>query len=123
MVSQSFLWACSSSPDVDGPASAAIWADCKVGDDASNLPTSSNLAAFNLLLSISPGVGGASSLGTGGSANAGDSWGVACTCAHILTFHVFLPLLLLGVTLVLAILELKENQPISSQNSFAKVIF
>ena len=32
MVGQSFLWA-GSSPKADGPASAAIWANCQVGND------------------------------------------------------------------------------------------
>ena len=36
---QSFLWAGSSPPDLDGLASAAIWTNCQVGDDDSDCPT------------------------------------------------------------------------------------
>ena len=35
IVGQSFLWA-GSSPEADGPASAAIWANCRVSNDDSN---------------------------------------------------------------------------------------
>ena len=37
MVGQSFLLASFSLPDIDGPASAAIWANCHVSDDSVNL--------------------------------------------------------------------------------------
>ena len=111
MVSQSFLLAGSSPPDIDGPYSAAIWANCWVGDDSSNLPTSSNLSVSTFLLSILPGVGGASSSGAG----------MAWTSAHIFIFRAFLPSLIQAVFFILAMLELKENQPIRSQSSFARV--
>ena len=38
MVGWSFLQAGSSPPNIDGPASAAIWTNCWVGDDSSDLP-------------------------------------------------------------------------------------
>ena len=53
MVSLSFLQAGSSPPDIDGPASAAIWANCWVGDDSSDLPTSPSLSDSSILLSNS----------------------------------------------------------------------
>ena len=58
MVSWSLLLPGSSPPNVDGPASAAIWANCQVSDDSGDLPTSSNFSASALLLSISFGVEG-----------------------------------------------------------------
>ena len=41
-VGQSFLLAGSSSPDLDGPASVAIWTNCWVSDDEGDLPTPSS---------------------------------------------------------------------------------
>ena len=79
-VSQTFLLAGSSTPDIDGLASAAIWANCQVGNDSSNLPIS-NFSASTFLLSILPGIGGASSSGAG----------VAWTSAHVFIFRVFFP--------------------------------
>ena len=91
-VGWSFLLASSSLPNVDGPASAASWANCQVGNDSSNLPTYSNISASTLLLSISPGVGGASTSGTGGSASVWGSTGGACTSTHVFYIcRAFLP--------------------------------
>ena len=39
MVGWSFLLTVSSLPNVDGPASSAIWANCQVGNDEGDLPT------------------------------------------------------------------------------------
>ena len=89
MVGQSFLLASSSLPNIDGPASTAIWANYQVGDDSSDLPTSSNFSVSTFLLSISPGVGRASTSCNGGSASAGGSTGAACTLTHVFTFWVF----------------------------------
>ena len=44
MVGQNFILAGSSLPDIDGPASAAIWANCQVGDDSGDLPISPRLS-------------------------------------------------------------------------------
>ena len=52
MVGQSFLWT-GSSPEADGPASAAIWANCQVGNDDGDLPTSSSHLASSTCLSAS----------------------------------------------------------------------
>ena len=50
-----------STPDsFDGLASTAIWANCHVGDNSGDLPTSSNFSTSNFLLSISVCKGGAS---------------------------------------------------------------
>ena len=52
MVGWSFL-AAGSSPEADGPASTAIWANCWVGDDDRDQPTSSScLASLNPPLSL-----------------------------------------------------------------------
>ena len=67
----------SSPPDVDGLASAAIWANCQVGDDPGDLPTSPSLSASSTLFSNALWVGnslclgGVSLPGTGGSTSAG----------------------------------------------------
>ena len=52
MVGQSSLLT-GSSPKADGPASAAIWANCQVGNDDGNLPTSSSHLASSTHLSAS----------------------------------------------------------------------
>ena len=52
-VGQSFLLAGSFLPNVDGLASAAIWANCWVGDNSSDLPTSPNFSGSSTLLSNS----------------------------------------------------------------------
>ena len=52
-VSQSLLLACSSPPNIDGLASAAIWANCWASDDSGNLPISSNLCSPPLHLTWS----------------------------------------------------------------------
>ena len=44
MVGESFLWA-GSSPEADGLASAAIWANCRVSNDDGDQPTSTSLFA------------------------------------------------------------------------------
>ena len=105
-----FLLTGSSPPNINGLASVAIWANCQVGDDSSDLPTSSSLLVFTLLLLTSPGVGGASSVSTGGSASVGGSVGAACTSTLVLTFLPFPFSSFLGVIFVLAILEWKTNQ-------------
>ena len=51
-VGQSFLLT-GSSPEADGPASAAIWANYQVGDDDGDLPTSSSHLASSTHLSAS----------------------------------------------------------------------
>ena len=51
-VGWSFLSA-GSSPETDGLASAAIWANCQVGNNDSNLPTSSSCLASSTHLSAS----------------------------------------------------------------------
>ena len=54
-VGQSFLWT-GSSPKADGSASAAIWANCWVGNDDGDLPTSSSHLASSTYLSASSNV-------------------------------------------------------------------
>ena len=52
-VSWSFLLAGSFPPEVDGLASTVIWANCWVGDDSGDLPTSPNFTASSILFSNS----------------------------------------------------------------------
>ena len=52
-VGQSFLLTGSSLPDIDGPASTATWANCQVGNDEGDLPTSSSLLSSSTCFSAS----------------------------------------------------------------------
>ena len=61
-----------SSPKADGPASTAIWANCQVGDDDGDLPTSSSHLASSTHFSASYNVFSASLVGEGFLA--GDGW-------------------------------------------------
>ena len=71
MVGGSFLQT-GSSPKADGPASTAIWANCQVGNDDSDLPTSSSHLASSTCLSASSTVFSTSLMGEGFLA--GDGW-------------------------------------------------
>ena len=71
MVGQSFLQT-GSSPKADGLASAAIWANCRVGDNDGNLPTSSSCLASSTCLSASSTLFSTSLAGEGFLA--GDGW-------------------------------------------------
>ena len=55
MIGQSFLLAGFSLPDVDGPASAAIWTHCQVGNNPSNLSQLLSLLYPPLQLTLSRG--------------------------------------------------------------------
>ena len=72
-VSQSSLLVGSSWPKVYGPASAAIWANCWVGNDDSDLPTSFTLLASSTCFSASSTCFFSSSL-VGEGFLAGDGW-------------------------------------------------
>ena len=109
MVSLSFLWASSSPPNIDGPASTAIWANCWVGNDSGNLTTSPNFSVSSILFSNSLWVGGVSTSGTWESVSAGGSCS-EYTCTLVLTCRAFLPSPILGIFLVLAILKKKTSQ-------------
>ena len=52
-VGQSFLLTGSSLPEADGPTSVAIWANCQVGNNDGNLPTSSSHLTSSTYLSAS----------------------------------------------------------------------
>ena len=71
MVGWSFLWT-GSSPKADGPVSSAIWAKCWVGNDDSDLPTSSSHLASSTCLSASSTIFSASLVGE--DFLAGDWW-------------------------------------------------
>ena len=74
MVDQSFLLTSSSPPNIDGLASTAIWANCQVGDDPSDLPTSPSHSASMILLFSSLGLGGVSGTGMGDPQVLGVPW-------------------------------------------------
>ena len=71
MVGQSFFLA-GSSPKTDGLASAAIWANCWVGNNDGNLPTSSSHLASSTHLSASSTIFSTSLVGEGFLA--GEGW-------------------------------------------------
>ena len=107
-VSLIFLLAGSSLPNIDGPASAAIWANCQVSNIEGDLLTPLSCSASAILLIISSSCGGASLAGVGGcTSDKGllslPSTFVAALVYRILVTPSFLPCW--GVTLVLAILE------------------
>ena len=64
MAGQSFLQV-GSSPKADGPASAAIWANCWVGNDDGDHPTSSSHPASSTHLTISSSICATSLAGEG----------------------------------------------------------
>ena len=66
-VNWSFLLTVSFLFDVDGPASAAIWAICWVGKDEDDLPTPSSCSAYAIQHIISSACGGTSLAGVGGA--------------------------------------------------------
>ena len=70
-VDQSFLWT-GSYPKADGLASAAIWANCQVGNNDSDLPTSSSHLASSTCLSASSIIFSTSHMGEGFLA--GNGW-------------------------------------------------
>ena len=71
MLGQSFLLT-GSSPKADGPVSAAIWANCWVGDDDGDLSTSSSCLDSSTHLSASSTIFSTSLMGEGFLA--GDGW-------------------------------------------------
>ena len=71
-VGQSFLLTGSSLPKSDGLASTAIWANCWVGDDDRDLPTSSSHLTSSTCLSASSNFFSSSLMGEGFLA--GDRW-------------------------------------------------
>ena len=111
MVGQSFLLT-GSSPEADGPASAAIWANCWVGNNDRDLPTPSSCLASSTCLSASSNLFSSSLAGEGFLA--GDGW---CTgeggllpstassaCSSFIWSTLLSSLSFLGVNFVLTIL-------------------
>ena len=111
-VGQSFLQT-GSSPKADGPASAAIWANCWVGNDDGDLPTSSSHLASSTCLSASSTIFSTSLMGEGFLAGDGGCTGeggllplAAISSQSFFDQSTFLPSLsFFGVNLVLAILS------------------
>ena len=116
MVGWSFLLT-GSSPKADGLASAAIWANCQVGNNDGDLPTSSSHLASSTCLSASSIIFSTSLMGEG--CLAGDGW---CTgeggllpfsasfCLSSLNLSTCLsPLSFFGVSFILAILSNKQT--------------
>ena len=114
MVGQSFLLA-GSSPKTDGLASAAIWANCWVGNNDSNLPTSSSHLASSTCLSASSTIFSTSLAGEGFLAGEGWCTGEGGLLPFFAIFlqssfvlSTFLPSLsFFGISFVLAILSKK----------------
>ena len=120
-VGWSFLLTGSSPPNVDGPASAAIWANCQVSNNEGGLPTSFSYLASSTCFSTSSSCPASSthfstsSLGEGSLA--GDGWWTgeggllpfsarAFLVSLDLRTHLLLPFSpFLGVSLVVAMLE------------------
>ena len=110
-VGQSFLLASSLPPNVDGPASTSILANCHVSDDSGDLPTSSSLSASLTLCSNSSWVGAYCSIsGAGRSTGIGGFFASTCTSTLILTCRALLPSPIHGVFFVLAMLEVRERE-------------
>ena len=108
MVSWSFLLTGSSLPNIDGPASTAIWANCWVSNDKGDLPTPLSYPASATLLMISSACGGASLAGVGGCTGNGGLFSLPSilVAALICSIHISVSLFpCLGVTFVFAILE------------------
>ena len=111
-VGQSFLLT-GSSPKADGPASAAIWANCWVGNDDRDLPTSSSHLASSTCLSASSNLFSSSLAGEGFLAGDGwctreggllPFWAIFCQASLGQRTHLSPSLSFFGVTFVLAIL-------------------
>ena len=115
MVGWSFLLT-GSSPKADGPASTAIWANCWVGSDDSDLPTSSSHLASSTHLSASSIVFSTSLAGEDFLAGDGLCTGEggllpfsASSCLSSLDWRTHLsPLSFFGVSFILAILSNKQ---------------
>ena len=115
MVGQSFLLTGSSLPDVDGPASAAIWANCQVSNNEGDLPTSSSHLASSTHFSASSTCCSTSLPGKGSLAGDGCCMGEGglhpfSTRAHLTSLDLRTHLLppfspFLGVSFVLAMLK------------------
>ena len=90
-VGQSFLLT-GSSPKADGPASAAIWANCWVSDNDGDLPTSSSCLASCTNLSASSISFSTSLMGEGSLA--GDGW---CTGEGASILSLLVPFILLWI--------------------------
>ena len=110
MVGWSFLQT-GSSPKGDDPASAAIWANCQVGDNDRDLPTSSSCLASSTHLSASSNLFSSSLVGEGFFAGDGGCTGeggllpfaaISFWAAFIWSTHLSF-LSFFGVSLVLAI--------------------
>ena len=113
MVGWSFLRAGSSPPNLDGPDSTAIWANCWVGNNDSDLSTPSSCSASAYLLIISPASGGASWAGDGGGLvmRASSSPSLLCELLSLVLSTWVMPFSpFLGVTLVLAMLEFRQRK-------------
>ena len=90
-VGQSLLRSGSFSPNVDGMASSAIWANCWVGINDSNLPMSSNCSASTTHLVTSARSGGASFAGMGGFTGEGGCFSSSLAWALVLTCSLLSP--------------------------------
>ena len=104
----SFLLAGSSLPDIDGLASAAIWANCQVSSNEGDLPTPVSCSASAIWHTISSACGGASMAGVGGCTSDEGLFCLVSTLVAALICSIFVSPPLFpwhGVTFILAFLE------------------
>ena len=108
----SFFLAGSSLPNIDGLASAAIWANCWVGDDCGNLLTSSSHSTYATHFMISSAPRGVSCAGDGGCMGGEGPFAHSSACTTALVCSTFvLPFSpFFGIILVLAILEFRQGE-------------
>ena len=121
---QSFLLAGSSPPNIDGPDSTTIWANCQVGDNSGDLPTSPSLSASLTLCSNCSWVGAHCSIsGAGRASGIGVFCASTCISTLVLTCRALLPFPICSIFFVLTMMELREreSQPIRGQSSLTRV--
>ena len=105
-VGWSFFPAGSSPSDIECPASVAIWVNCQVSDNCGDLPTSSSHSASATLLLISSLSGEVYCAGAGGSTGVGGLQGWLWASALVLACLTCSPSPFLGMTFVLAMLDI-----------------
>ena len=123
-VGQSFLLAASSLPDVDGPASAAIWANYWVGDDSGDLPASPSLSASLILCVSSSWVGFVPPVELGSPLVLGVPMTPPAPTPSFLLVGLFYPPPFMASSLFWPCWKLdRESQPIRSQSSLVRVVW
>ena len=89
-VGQSFLLTAPSLPNIDGPNSTAILANCWVSNNKGDLPNPSSCPASAILLIISSACGGASLAGVGGCTSGEGLFSLVSTFIAALICSIFI---------------------------------